>query len=236
MQVAVCFLWHCPASHLGLPLAITLLCEVRTFLDSPGEPRPPGQLVRPNNGTAIRGGARSRCRSSEHVHRRDRRPRVPRARRAPASTRRCRVPGRPARPSALGNSWWSWPPNLAQGGASPWSTINSVPPGATAAAARRSTAVRSISSGVWKNCADTRSKEPLGKRPLQVVRLKIDAGQHPARLGVLGRAGQCGGRHVDRDDLPAVLGQPDGVGTLTAAQIQRADAAQPRARPRPAGR
>ena len=31
---AVCFLWHCPASHLGLPLAITLLCEVRTFLDS----------------------------------------------------------------------------------------------------------------------------------------------------------------------------------------------------------
>lgn len=33
VAVAVCFLWHCPASHLGLPLAITLLCEVRTFLD-----------------------------------------------------------------------------------------------------------------------------------------------------------------------------------------------------------
>ncbi len=32
--VAVCFLWHCPASHLGLLLAITLLCEVRTFLES----------------------------------------------------------------------------------------------------------------------------------------------------------------------------------------------------------
>lgn len=32
--MAVCFLWHFPASHLGLPLAITLLCEVRTFLDS----------------------------------------------------------------------------------------------------------------------------------------------------------------------------------------------------------
>src|SRR6476661_3872526 len=29
------FLWHCPASHLGLPLAITLLCEVRTFLETP---------------------------------------------------------------------------------------------------------------------------------------------------------------------------------------------------------
>jgi hypothetical protein len=33
-RVAVYFLWHFPASHLGLLLAITLLCEVRTFLDS----------------------------------------------------------------------------------------------------------------------------------------------------------------------------------------------------------
>jgi hypothetical protein len=57
-KVAVCFLWHFPASYLGLPLAITLLCEVRTFLDSGAgsleltevrhEPRPPGQLVRTN--------------------------------------------------------------------------------------------------------------------------------------------------------------------------------------------
>ncbi len=50
-RVAVCSLWHFPASHLGLPLAITLLCEVRTFLDSAlqePEPRPPGQLVRAN--------------------------------------------------------------------------------------------------------------------------------------------------------------------------------------------
>ena len=51
-RVAVCFLWHFPASHLGLLLAITLLCEVRTFLDSAPslsdrhQPRPPGQLVR----------------------------------------------------------------------------------------------------------------------------------------------------------------------------------------------
>ncbi len=46
-RVAVCFLWHFPASHLGLPLAITLLCEVRTFLEPPCDgPRPPGQLVR----------------------------------------------------------------------------------------------------------------------------------------------------------------------------------------------
>src|ERR1700722_18751856 len=51
LRVAVCFLWHFPASRLGLPLAITLLCEVRTFLDSllrEHEPRPPGQLVRAN--------------------------------------------------------------------------------------------------------------------------------------------------------------------------------------------
>jgi len=32
-EVAVCFLWHYPASHLGLPLAITPLCKVRTFLE-----------------------------------------------------------------------------------------------------------------------------------------------------------------------------------------------------------
>src|SRR5690349_19264677 len=51
--VAVCFLWHCPASHLGLPLAITPLCEVRTFLETPsGDPRPPSQLVRTQQRTA----------------------------------------------------------------------------------------------------------------------------------------------------------------------------------------
>jgi len=38
--VAVCSLWHCPASHLGLPLAITLLCEVRTFLEHREIPMP----------------------------------------------------------------------------------------------------------------------------------------------------------------------------------------------------
>ncbi|BBH66750.1 hypothetical protein ACTI_34350 [Actinoplanes sp. OR16] len=29
---AVCFLWHFPAGHPGLPLTTTLLCGVRTFL------------------------------------------------------------------------------------------------------------------------------------------------------------------------------------------------------------
>jgi hypothetical protein len=59
-RVAVYFLWHFPASHLGLLLAITLLCEVRTFLDSTPdlsdqhEPRPPGQLVRDDQRYSLR--------------------------------------------------------------------------------------------------------------------------------------------------------------------------------------
>jgi hypothetical protein len=45
---AVCFLWHFPADHPGLPLATTLPCGVRTFLgDSSESSRSPGQLVRP---------------------------------------------------------------------------------------------------------------------------------------------------------------------------------------------
>ena len=47
-RAAVCFLWHCPASHLGLPLAITLLCEVRTFLDA----LPAARRGRPANSSA----------------------------------------------------------------------------------------------------------------------------------------------------------------------------------------
>jgi len=34
---AVCFLWHCPAGHPGLPLTTTLPCGARTFLG--GSPR-----------------------------------------------------------------------------------------------------------------------------------------------------------------------------------------------------
>ena len=49
--VAVCSLWHCPASRLGLPLAITLLCEVRTFLD----PLSPARRGRPANSSAPSG-------------------------------------------------------------------------------------------------------------------------------------------------------------------------------------
>ncbi|SDQ73059.1 hypothetical protein SAMN04489718_1965 [Actinopolyspora saharensis] len=43
---AVCFLWHFPEGHPWLPLATTLPCGVRTFLDGRAPPRPPGRLVR----------------------------------------------------------------------------------------------------------------------------------------------------------------------------------------------
>jgi hypothetical protein len=44
---AVCFLWHCPAGHPGLPLTTTLPCGARTFLGGGFPPtRPPGRLVR----------------------------------------------------------------------------------------------------------------------------------------------------------------------------------------------
>src|SRR3984885_11217205 len=68
-RVAVCFLWHFPASRPGLPLAITLLCEVRTFLDSllhEHEPRPPGQLVRAN--TVLVGECAGQQTPHQHIH------------------------------------------------------------------------------------------------------------------------------------------------------------------------
>jgi hypothetical protein len=43
---AVCFLWHCPAGHPGLPLTTTLPCGVRTFL---------GDLPSANRGADRRG-------------------------------------------------------------------------------------------------------------------------------------------------------------------------------------
>ncbi len=51
--LAVCFLWHCPARHRGWPLATTVLCGVRTFLDG-FPPRPPGQLIRTNQSIDVR--------------------------------------------------------------------------------------------------------------------------------------------------------------------------------------
>ena len=77
-RVAVCFLWHFPASHLGLLLAITLLCEVRTFLDSGAgpleltqarhEPRPPSQLVRVEQRYPLRNAVASGNRSAAFDH------------------------------------------------------------------------------------------------------------------------------------------------------------------------
>jgi len=46
---AVCFLWHFPASHLGLPLATTLPCGARTFLGArlrERRDRPVGTITR----------------------------------------------------------------------------------------------------------------------------------------------------------------------------------------------
>ncbi len=50
---AVCFLWHCPAGHPGLPLATALLCGVRTFLgterDTTGVSVPGAATARPTH-------------------------------------------------------------------------------------------------------------------------------------------------------------------------------------------
>src|SRR5699024_9842342 len=42
VHAAVCFLWHFPANRSGLPLATTLPCGVRTFLETrrPAAARP----------------------------------------------------------------------------------------------------------------------------------------------------------------------------------------------------
>ena len=45
MRSAVCFLWHCPAGHPGLPLTTTLPCGVRTFLG--GGPKAADATARP---------------------------------------------------------------------------------------------------------------------------------------------------------------------------------------------
>ena len=48
-QVAVCFLWHCPAGYPGWVLPTTLPCGARTFLDATSRgdaTRSPGQPIR----------------------------------------------------------------------------------------------------------------------------------------------------------------------------------------------
>ena len=47
---AVCFLWHCPAGHPGLPLATTLPCGARTFLGG----RKTHRRDRPADSSAVR--------------------------------------------------------------------------------------------------------------------------------------------------------------------------------------
>ncbi len=54
-QRAVCSLWHCPAGRPGLPLTTTLLCGVRTFLDTGlhGVPHGSGRRGRPADSFAL---------------------------------------------------------------------------------------------------------------------------------------------------------------------------------------
>src|SRR5690606_24434626 len=47
VREAVCFLWHFPAGHPGLPLATTLPCGVRTFLDDGGPVAAAARPARP---------------------------------------------------------------------------------------------------------------------------------------------------------------------------------------------
>ena len=46
---AVCFLWHFPAAHAGLPLTTTLPCEARTFLGGRALPGPTDAAARPTH-------------------------------------------------------------------------------------------------------------------------------------------------------------------------------------------
>ena len=64
--LAVCFLWHCPAGHPGLPLTTTLLCGARTFLGgrfasrdaAARSARPPHDIVTPTPTSDLGGGPR----------------------------------------------------------------------------------------------------------------------------------------------------------------------------------
>ena len=74
------------------------------------------------------------------------------------------------------------------------------------------------------NCADTRSYAALGGRLLAQVGVRPldpvgDLGPGVGR--VRGGPLQRGGGDVDRGDLPAPLGEPDRVGALAAADVQR---------------
>ena len=99
--------------------------------------------------------------------------------------------------------------------------MTSSPPGTTALAALRRTWARSKRTVECRNCAEARSKLPVGKAVRQVVVLKVDAVLHTSRPGFCAGACQRGLGDVDRYHLPAVLGQPDGVAALAAAEVER---------------
>ena len=94
-------------------------------------------------------------------------------------------------------------------------------PGRTAAAALARIRGRSSRTVECRNCAETRSNVPSGNAVGQVVLDELDAVGDPARTRSLCGATECGLGDVDRDDVPAPLGEPHRVGALTAAEIER---------------
>src|SRR5699024_8043192 len=113
------------------------------------------------------------------------------------------------------------------------------PPVATCAATRVSSSSRVSGRRVWRKNAVTRSKPPRASSlPAAVSGSQVEtapaanSGRTPrasaagrARSVAVGdRAGAVGGRcrQVDAGDVPAVLGQPDGVGALSAADVEDA--------------
>src|SRR5689334_1934333 len=61
----------------------------------------------------------------------------------------------------------------------------------------------------------------LGRERPRVDLPEVDAVSHPGLLGVPGGAGQAVGREIRAGDLPALLGQPDHVAALAAADVER---------------
>src|SRR5439155_26536824 len=57
-RTAVCFLWHCPAGHPGLPLATTLPCGARTFLGRATGPDATARSTRPSQTSMLQGRTR----------------------------------------------------------------------------------------------------------------------------------------------------------------------------------
>ncbi len=72
--------------------------------------------------------------------------------------------------------------------------------------------------GKWCKCCLV--QRPFRESLVEVVALEVDAVQQVPTGRGLAAPLQRGGRDVDGDDPPAVFGEPQRVGALTAAQVQ----------------